>query len=76
MFATEPKTKRTAQQPDWITDYYIQTAAYSIMLEELAGIAIQQGVILVSSEQDTMQEFIRDVTPYRAQFLERLEQYN
>lgn len=70
------KTKRTAQQPDWITDYYIQTAAYGIMLEELAGITIRQGVILVSSEQDTIQEFILDVMPYRVQFLERLEQYN
>ncbi len=70
------KTKRTAQQPDWITDYYIQTTAYGIMLEELAGITIRQGVILVSSEQDTIQEFILDVTPYRVQFLARLEQYN
>lgn len=69
------KTKRSPQQPEWIIDYYVQTAAYSMMFTALAGITIQQCVILVSSEKDTIQEFLCDPRDYTAAFLLRLERY-
>ncbi|MYD57183.1 MAG: PD-(D/E)XK nuclease family protein [Rhodothermaceae bacterium] len=69
------KTKRSPQQPEWMIDYYVQTAAYSMMFTALTGIAIQQCVILVSSEKDTIQEFLCDPRDYVSDFLLRLEQY-
>lgn len=52
------KTKRSKQRREWITDYFLQTTAYAKMWEELTGKAIEQLVILISSEQDTFQEFV------------------
>ncbi len=54
------KTKRSEQRKEWMTEYFIQTAAYAKMWEELTGKPIEQLVILVSSEQDTIQEFISE----------------
>ena len=70
------KTKRVPQQPDWITDYWLQTAAYCMMFRELTGIEIRQCVILVSSEQDTVQEFVADPRDHAAAFLLRLAKYD
>ena len=52
------KTKRSKQKKEWMHDYFIQTTAYAKMWEELTGQPIEQLVILVSSEQNTMQEFV------------------
>lgn len=70
------KTKRVPQQPDWISDYMLQTAAYSMMFTALSGIMIRQCVILVSSERDTMQEFVSDPRDHAAGFLLRLAKYD
>lgn len=52
------KTKRSKQRREWMQDYFLQTTAYAKMWEELTGMVIEQLVILVSSEQDTLQEFV------------------
>ena len=70
------KTKRIPQQRNWIDDYMLQTAAYSMMFTTLSGIMIRQCVILVSSERDTMQEFVSDPRDHAAGFLLRLAQYD
>lgn len=70
------KTKRTPQQPDWINVYHAQAAAYAIMYRELTGIEIRQGVILVSSERDTMQAFTSDPRDHALEFLKRLAAYD
>lgn len=52
------KTKRSSQKEEWMDDYFIQTTAYSKMWKDITGQDIEQLVILVSSEQNTIQEFI------------------
>ena len=69
------KTKRSSQEIEWIRDYLLQAAAYGMMYEELTGIPIHQCVILVSSEQDTMQEFRAGTRDNREEFLRRLKAY-
>ena len=69
------KTKRPSQEKEWVYDYYLQTAAYSIMYETITGICVKQAVILVSSEKNTMQEFVVKTEDYREDFLPRLEQF-
>lgn len=54
------KTKRSKQKKEWMIEYFIQTAAYAKMWEELTGNPIEQLVILASSEQNTLQEFISE----------------
>lgn len=70
------KTKRSPQQPDWLLDYYQQTAAYCLMFKEHTGITVKQCVILVSSEKGTMQEFLSNPFNHVSGFLERLARYD
>ena len=69
------KTKRSPQREEWIADYYTQAAAYSMMYKELTGVNVTQAVVLVSSEADTMQEFVVNLAEYKQPFLERLRKY-
>ena len=66
------KTKRSKQRKEWMHDYFIQTAAYAKMWEELTGKPIEQLVILASSEQDTIQEFISEPKNYSNALVQRL----
>lgn len=69
------KTKRLPQETGRIHDYFLQCSAYSMMYEELSGTHVGQAVVLVSSEKDTMQAFVADVSDYQSEFLERLKAY-
>lgn len=69
------KTKRTPQKGEWLTDYFIQTTAYAKMYEELTSHKVKQLVILVSSEKNTKQEFIKKVDDYVNPFMARLNQF-
>lgn len=70
------KTKRSEQTQEWMYDYFIQATAYSIMWEELTDKKIKQLVILVSSEQNTIQEFIGVYGDYLNALNSRLIQFN
>ena len=70
------KTKRSPQAQEWMTDYFIQTTAYSIMWEELTNQKIEQVVILASSEKNSIQEFIGNPNDYINPLNSRLIQFN
>ncbi len=70
------KTKRSKQRKEWMHDYFIQTTAYARMWEELTGNTIKQLVILVSSEQDTFQEFISEPEMYYNALTQRVMRFN
>ena len=49
---------------DWNENFYIQGTAYAEMFYERTGIEIKQIVILVVTEDGTVQEFIKEKEPY------------
>jgi genome maintenance exonuclease 1 len=69
------KTKRSNVREEWLTDYFIQATAYSIMFEELTGVPVPQAVILVSSEKNQQEEFIVPTANYIAALTERNMRY-
>jgi len=69
------KTKRSKQRREWITDYFLQTTAYARMWRELTNQDIEQLVILISSEQDTFQEFISTPKLHLDELDTRLEMF-
>ena len=53
------KTSTNERKDSYNENYYIQTAAYAEMFEELTGIPINQIVILVVTENGTVQDFVK-----------------
>ena len=58
------KTSTRERTDDWNENFYIQGAAYAEMFYERTGIEIKQIVILVVTEDGTVQEFIQEKEPY------------
>ena len=69
------KTKRKPQIDNYMYEYYLQTTCYAQMFEEVTGEKISQVVILVSSEKNTRQEFIKICDDYVEPMNERIEKY-
>ena len=58
------KTSTKERNDDWNENYYIQGTAYAEMFHARTGIEIDQVVILVVTEDCTVQEFVKDKEPY------------
>ena len=58
------KTASRERTDDWNENYYIQGSAYAEMFEERTGIETDQVVILVVTEDGTVQEFIKTKQDY------------
>ena len=69
------KTSRKEKREDWIINYFLQSTAYSIMWEELTDIPISQIVILISGEDNTVSEFIKDPKIYKDELFQTLQKY-
>ena len=63
------KTSTKERSDAWNENYYIQGSAYAEMFSELTGIDVSQVVILVVTEDGTVQEFIKD----KSDFLDALK---
>lgn len=69
------KTKRKPQIDEYMYEYYLQTTCYAQMFREVTGQTINQVVILVSSEKNTRQKFIKSCDEYVEPMQERIENY-
>ena len=56
-------------------NYYIQGSAYAEMFGERTGIEISQVVILVVTEDGTVQEFVRDKHEYLDALVETVAEW-
>jgi genome maintenance exonuclease 1 len=54
------KGSTKAKKPEDIENYFLQATAYSIMWQERTGTPVKQIVILISTEEGIVQEFIED----------------
>jgi len=69
------KTKRKPQIDEYMYEYYLQTTCYAQMFQEVTGKKINQIVILVSSEKNSRQEFIKICDEYVEPMMQRIEKY-
>ena len=73
------KQANRPKREEWIEDYYLQIAAYSMAHDQVYGSNIQQGVIMVCTPDLYYQEFKCEgekMRHYRHEFLKRLSQYH
>jgi genome maintenance exonuclease 1 len=64
------KTANKERNDDWNLNYYMQTAAYAMMYEELYGTPIEQIMLIMASEDGAGRVFIKD----KAEYLPKLEE--
>ena len=69
------KTSTKERNDDWNENYYIQGTAYAEMFYARTGIEINQVVILVVTEDGTVQEFIKEKEPYISLLTETLAEW-
>ena len=69
------KTSTKERNDDWNENYYIQGSAYAEMFGERTGILVKQVVILVVTEDGTVQEFIKDKYDYLDSLTETLKEW-
>lgn len=54
------KTSMKPKKREWVTDYFLQTAAYSHMIREMYGDTVEQTVIFIAVEDRDPQIFVGD----------------
>ena len=70
------KTSTSERNDEYNENYYIQTAAYAEMYEERTGIPTDQIIILVVTEDGTVQEFIKSKQEYLPLLEEAINEFN
>ena len=68
------KTSMKKKKREWVHDYYLQTAAYSFMFEEMYGEKVDQTLILIAVQDEEPQIFVGNPYKYKGDvfFTERL----
>ena len=69
------KTSSKERSDEWNESYYIQASAYAEMFEERTGIAIDQVVILVVTEDGVVQEFVKNKTEYLPMLTDTIKEW-
>ena len=70
------KTSTRERSDDWNENYYIQGSAYAEMFEERTKIKIDQVVILVVTEDGTVQEFVKSKQDYLPMLEESINEWS
>ena len=69
------KTANKERQEDWIENYFLQTTAYAHMFEETFGKPIEQVVILLASEDGSVQTFVKNKADYEKELGKAIEDF-
>ena len=69
------KTANKERQESWIENYFLQTTAYAQMYEETFGKNIDQIVILLASEDGSVQNFVKDKKDYMSPLMKSIDEF-
>ena len=69
------KTSRKEKKEEWITNYFIQASFYAAAFYERTGIAIKQGVIIITVDGSEPQVFKVNTHDYLQHFVAVREKY-
>jgi genome maintenance exonuclease 1 len=69
------KTSRKPKKEEWITNYFIQASFYAAAFYERTGIAIKQGVIIITVDGSEPQVFKVNTFDYLQHFVAVREKY-
>ena len=69
------KTANKERQESWIDNYFLQTTAYAQMYEETYGKNIDQIVILLASEDGSVQNFVKEKKDYMSPLMKSIDEF-
>jgi genome maintenance exonuclease 1 len=69
------KTANKERQESWIDNYFLQTTAYAQMYEETFGKNIHQIVILLASEDGSVQNFVKEKKDYMSPLMKSIDEF-
>lgn len=69
------KTSTRLKKEDWIESYFMQTAVYCVMYEELYGVPIGQIVIIIAVENENPQLFVKKRDQYIGAAMKVIREY-
>jgi len=69
------KTANKERQESWIDNYFLQTSAYAQMYEETFGKSIDQIVILLASEDGSVQNFVKEKKDYMTPLMKSIDEF-
>lgn len=69
------KTSSKEKSEEYLLSYFLQLTAYSLMWEELTGQNINQIVVLISAEDMSTQQFIKNPKDYKVKLLEVIKEF-
>ena len=69
------KTANKERQESWIDNYFLQTTAYAQMYEETFGKNIDQIVILLASEDGSVQNFVKEKKDYMEPLMKSVDEF-
>jgi len=72
------KQSNKPKRKEWITDYFLQLAAYAMGHNYVYDTKIDRGVVLMSTKDNRFQRFEvegREIVDYQHEFLRRVDQY-
>ena len=69
------KTANKERQESWIDNYFLQTTAYAQMYEETFGKNIDQIVILLASEDGSVQNFVKEKKDYMEPLMKSIDEF-
>ena len=69
------KTANKERQESWIDNYFLQTTAYAQMYEETFGKSIDQIVILLASEDGSVQNFVKEKKDYMTPLMKSIDEF-
>jgi genome maintenance exonuclease 1 len=70
------KTSRKRKEEKWISNYFMQEAAYAVMFEERTKIPIVQLVTIIATEEQEPQIFIQHRDDWIDRFMVVRNQYD
>lgn len=69
------KTSSKMKKKEWISSYFQQTTAYSLMYEEHLGLTIDQIVVIIATESGTPQVFIEQSSNWKESLIDIIKNY-
>lgn len=70
------KTSAKPKKREWITDYFLQQAAYAMMFEELSGLKTRQLVTIISVDYTFPQVFVEEFDDWKQELITEVKLFH